>query len=122
MIVKLRRKTPQYSDLTPGQPYGVIGIEADDFRLLNDQGRPYLYPCRLFEVVDPREPDDWVAEFGEDGERYAYPSPAQRLWVLRRFFRWPRRSGSDLLAGGQPTSCHRDSGRVVRGDVELTLK
>ncbi len=73
MIVKLRRPSPRYPDLTPEQPYAVIGIEADDLRIVNDQGRPYLYPSRLFEMVDPREPDDWVTEFGEDGERYAYP-------------------------------------------------
>ena len=44
MIVKLRRKNSRYLDLNHRQNYVVIGIEADDFRLLNDQGRPYLYP------------------------------------------------------------------------------
>ena len=42
MIVKLRRKNARYPDLTPGQDYAVIGVEADDFRLLNDRGQPYL--------------------------------------------------------------------------------
>ncbi|MFQ5858254.1 MAG: hypothetical protein ACE5LU_21840, partial [Anaerolineae bacterium] len=64
MIVQLRRKYSRYPDLTPRQDYVVIGIEADDFRILNDQGRPYLYPNHLFDVVDPREPGDWVTEFG----------------------------------------------------------
>ena len=32
MIVKLRQKKPNYPDLTPGQPYVVIGIEGDEFR------------------------------------------------------------------------------------------
>jgi hypothetical protein len=31
--------------LTPGQAYSVIGIEADDYRLLNNAGRPFLYPA-----------------------------------------------------------------------------
>ncbi len=65
MVVQLRREAPDYPDLTPHQDYVVIGIEADDFRILNDQGRPYLYPADLFEVVDPREPADWVVEYGE---------------------------------------------------------
>jgi len=86
MIVKLRRKYARYPDLTPGQPYVVIGIEADDFRILNDQGRPYLYPSRLFDVVDPREPDDWVTEFGEEGERYAYPPPLNGCGFFEDFF------------------------------------
>ena len=49
MIVKLRRRTARYPDLSPHQQYMVIGIEADAFRILNDEGRPYLYPARLFE-------------------------------------------------------------------------
>jgi len=32
MIVKLKTKDPDYPDLTPDQPYFVIGIEADDYR------------------------------------------------------------------------------------------
>ncbi|MBI3795387.1 MAG: hypothetical protein HY268_00245 [Deltaproteobacteria bacterium] len=86
MVVKLRRKNFRYPDLTPGQCYGVIGIEADDLRILNDQGHPYLYPARLFEIVDQREPDDWVTEFGEDGERYAYPPPLNRQGFFEDFF------------------------------------
>jgi len=86
MIVKLRRKDKRYPDLTLQQPYAVIGIEAGDLRILNDQGRPYLYPSSLFKVVDPREPDDWVTEFGEDGERYAYPPPFNRSGFFEDFF------------------------------------
>jgi hypothetical protein len=86
MIVKLRRKNPRYPDLTPGQPYVVIGIEGGEFRLLNDAGRPYLYPPRLFTVPDPSEPHDWVSEFGEDGERYAYPTPLNEPGFFEDFF------------------------------------
>jgi hypothetical protein len=86
MTVTLRRKHTQYPDLTPGQQYVVIGIEADDLRILNDQGRPFLYPARLFDVVDPREPNDWVTEFGEDGERYAYPPPLNTPGFFEDFF------------------------------------
>jgi len=50
MIVKLKRKNVDYADLSPRQPYFVIGIEADDYRILNDMGRPYLYPAELFEL------------------------------------------------------------------------
>ena len=40
MIVELREEDLHYPDLTPEQPYVVLGIEADDLRILNDQGRP----------------------------------------------------------------------------------
>ena len=86
MIVKLRRRNARYPDLSPRQQYMVIGIEADAFRILNDEGRPYLYPARLFEVVDPREPADWATEFGEDGERYAYPPPLNSNGFFEAFF------------------------------------
>jgi hypothetical protein len=42
MIVKLKKRTASHPDLTFGQPYVVIGIEADALRILNDTGRPFL--------------------------------------------------------------------------------
>lgn len=86
MIIRLHLQLSQHVDLTPNQPYAVIGIEADDFRLLNDQGQPYLYPRELFEVIDPREPEDWLSEYGEDGERYAYPAPLNEPGFFEDFF------------------------------------
>ena len=86
MIVKLRRRDARYRDLTPGQPYLVIGIEADDLRLLNDAGRPYLYPAGLFVLIDSREPGNWITEFGDDGERYAYPPPLNKPGFFEEFF------------------------------------
>ena len=86
MIVKLRGKNTRYQDLTPGQAYVVIGIEANDLRILNDAGRPYLYPRRIFELVDSHEPPDWVTEYGEDGERYAYPPLLNKPGFFEDFF------------------------------------
>jgi hypothetical protein len=86
VIVKLKKPSRRYQDLTFGQLYGVIGIEADDFRILNDAGRPFLYPAYLFSVVDAREPTDWVTEFGEDGERYSYPPLLNKRGFFEDFF------------------------------------
>ena len=86
MKVILQRKNPRYPDLTAKRPYAVIGIEADDLRLLNDRGQPYLYPAELFAVLDAREPTDWLTEFGEDGERYAYPPPLNAVGFFEDFF------------------------------------
>jgi hypothetical protein len=86
MIVKLRRRHLRYPDLTTGQAYVVIGIEADDLRILNDTGRPYLYPRRLFAVVDSQEPSDWVTEYGEEGERYSYPPFLNKAGFFEDFF------------------------------------
>jgi hypothetical protein len=86
MIVKLRRKHARYPDLTAGLSYVVIGIEADDFRILNDQGRPYLYPARLFKILDPSKPRDWITEQGDEGESYAYPQPLNAAGFFEDFF------------------------------------
>jgi hypothetical protein len=86
MIVKLRRRNSKYPDLSLRQPYVVIGIESDDYRVLNDAGRPYLYPRSLFRVVDRHEPGDWVSAYGEDGERYAYPAPLNVPGFFEDFF------------------------------------
>jgi hypothetical protein len=86
MVVTLKRRNARYRDLTFGQPYVVIGVEADEFRILNDAGNPFLYPPSLFAVVDAREPADWVSEEGEDGERYAYPPPLNEPGFFEDFF------------------------------------
>lgn len=86
MIVKLKKPNAKYRDLTSGQLYDVIGIEADDLRIINNVGRPFLYPPDLFSLVDAREPTDWVTEFGDDGERYSYPAPLNKPGFFEDFF------------------------------------
>ena len=86
MVVRLNKKYTRYRDLTFGQRYVVIGIEADHFRILNNAGNPFLYPPGLFQLVDAREPEDWVTEFGEEGERYAYPPPLNTSGFFEDFF------------------------------------
>ncbi len=58
-------------DLTPGELYEVIGIEAGQYRLLSDAGDPVLFDPALFEVVNTARPSHWVATI-EDGVEYAY--------------------------------------------------
>lgn len=86
MIVKLRRASRKYRDLTPGQSYVVIGIEAGDYRIVNDEGRPFLYPSRLFRAVDSRQPRDWVSAKGDEGELYAYPPALGAPGFFEDFF------------------------------------
>jgi hypothetical protein len=86
MIVRLKSAIPEYPDLSPLQWYVVIGIEADELRILNDEGRPYLYPQSFFEVVDSSEPADWITDFGDEGERYAYPTEMNAPGFFEDFF------------------------------------
>ena len=86
MIVKLQRNHSHYPELTAHRNYVVIGVEADDLRILNDEGRPYLYPRELFEISQSHEPNDWVTEFGDEGERYAYPPALNEPGFFEDFF------------------------------------
>lgn len=86
MIVRLKQKNPALPDLTPDQPYFVIGIEANGYRILNDSGKPYLYSPNLFEIVDPQEPSIWVTEYGDDGERYSYPPELKEAGFFEDYF------------------------------------
>ncbi|MGB7160199.1 MAG: hypothetical protein WBD40_19180 [Tepidisphaeraceae bacterium] len=86
MKVRLKKASRRHPDLTAGNVYRVIGIEADDYRLLNDFGRPYLYPPELFELVDPKRPREWQSVVGEDGEEYAYPKLFGRPGFFEDYF------------------------------------
>ena len=63
----------------PNKIYTVIGIEADDYRIISETGEPYLYPPYIFRVVDRKKPDDWIVTYGDEGERYAYPKALGRV-------------------------------------------
>lgn len=86
MIIKLKKREAHYPDLSPGIPYFVIGIEADDYRILNNQGKPYLYPSEIFDLVDSKEPASWVTERGESGERYSYPKELRQPGFFEDYF------------------------------------
>ena len=74
--------------LTIGRTYEVLGIEADDYRILDDEdSQPYgndpvLFEPECFEIIDPEEPSFWECEYGDDGERYCYP----KEWFHIGFF------------------------------------
>jgi len=70
-----------YWSLTVGRIYEVLGIEGDDYRLLDDCDEPYLFDPQCFKVIDPAEPSHWISSV-DDGVRKAYPPK----WVERGFF------------------------------------
>ena len=86
MIVRPLRAEPDHPALTPGRDYAVVGIEADAFRVIDDQGEPVLYDAVLFEVVDASVPPHWMDTRGADGERYAYPAALHRPGFFEDYF------------------------------------
>ncbi len=77
--VKIEDSKGRILSLSIGRIYEVLGIEADRYRILSDQesqphgNDPVLYDPDCFKVIDPQEPDFWVCQYGEGGERYCYP-------------------------------------------------
>jgi hypothetical protein len=65
--------------LTLEREYEVLGIEADDYRILNDPetwpygNDPVLFEPECFEITDHTVPAFWVCSTGVDGEQYCYP-------------------------------------------------
>jgi len=83
MIVKPEKKN-NYNDLKPNSLYFVI--EGDYYRMINDYGKPYLYPPEIFKVIDNNEPPDWETEFDEDGQRYSYPPEFNEAGFFEDYF------------------------------------
>jgi hypothetical protein len=86
MIVGLKEKNSELPDLAVDQPYFVIGIKVDDYRILNDHDKPYVYPPDLFEIVDSRELSIWIIEYGDEGERYSYPAELNEAGFFEDYF------------------------------------
>ncbi|WP_028580331.1 hypothetical protein [Desulfogranum japonicum] len=92
MIVKLVKNISEedrfiIKDLKIGKDYEVIGIEADDYRIICDTDKePYLYPFDCFKIVDDTKPSFWVTEFGEDGEEYSCPIKWNQVGFFEDYF------------------------------------
>ena len=83
--MKVRHIKQSGGSLTIDRVYEVIGIEANSYRIINDDDSPCLYESSHFETVETSEPEFWVSEFGSDGERYAYPKEWNRLGFFEDF-------------------------------------
>src|SRR5688500_3971329 len=77
MVIRLKSDSElvsRYKDLTPGNLYRVIEISQEHYRILNDEGLPYLFEVGLFDVLSEARPDDWITE--EQEGRITYEGPA----------------------------------------------
>lgn len=62
----------EHRGLSVGAVYDVVGIDSENFRVIDDNDEPFLYPKDLFEIVDPSIPDGWITETRDD-EKYIDP-------------------------------------------------
>lgn len=61
-------------DVTIGKKYVVLALEGNDYRLVGDEGRPYLYPREAFKVIDKSGDDEWTMFRDSDDIAYCGPS------------------------------------------------
>jgi len=87
--MRVRCKKTRHSgvrhDLTRGAEYEVLAIEAGDLRIIDDRGRPYLFPRELFRVVDRRRPGEWITET-HDGLEYSSAPELSHAGFFEDFF------------------------------------
>lgn len=62
----------EHRGLSVGTIYDVVGLDSQNFRVIDDRDEPFLYPKALFDVVDPSIPDGWITETKDD-EYYVDP-------------------------------------------------
>jgi len=99
MRVRLKRGwSKTYPELSVGNVYRVLGIEADSLRIMSDAGEPILFYPTAFAFDDSALPTQWIAKRGEDGELYAYPPELHEPGFFEKFFDYDKRARQTLHA------------------------
>ena len=50
-----------HTSLVPDKEYRVLCLEDDDYRILDENRQPLLFPKGAFDVVDETKPFDWIS-------------------------------------------------------------
>lgn len=75
-----------HQGITPSELYYVIGVDEEDYRVIDDQGEPILYPKALFDVLDATLPPGWQFREYADGEYHLEPISTGRSGFYDDFF------------------------------------
>jgi hypothetical protein len=68
------------------EEYYVIGVDQEDFRVIDDRGEPVLYPKALFDVLDPKLSSGWQPTEGTKGEFNLQPVRTSRPGFYEDYF------------------------------------
>ena len=72
--------------LTVGVIYPVLGIDDENYRVVNDLLEPVLYGKDIFDVVESTVPGDWINRKYEDGEYHFYPPDFSEVGFFEDYF------------------------------------
>jgi hypothetical protein len=76
----------EHRGLSAGAVYDVIGLDNENFRLIDDNDRPFRFPKALFEIVDPSVPADWVTRTYDDDEYHVDPPECAERGFYEDYF------------------------------------
>lgn len=86
MIVKPRNSDGEYWALSPSREYVVLEVCMGYVRIVDDTGRPFLYPADGFVVIDPNIPNDWIRTEWSPAEFATNPKEFQSQGFFERLF------------------------------------
>jgi hypothetical protein len=71
--INIPEEKKPFQRLIVGNSYLLVGIEYDDeYRIVNEDQEPILYPKSWFEQIDIY-PKDWIKTEYSDGQFFIYP-------------------------------------------------
>ena len=68
----------EHPNLGPGAEYFVLEVDDENYRVVNHNGEPILYPKELFEVLDRTVPAGWGFYEYDEGSYYLEPTFAAK--------------------------------------------
>jgi hypothetical protein len=68
-VLPIDKEDPRYPNLTLGNIYNVIeGGGKTAYVIIGNEGSPYFFDKRRFDIVDPTMDEDWIVEINDEGD------------------------------------------------------
>ncbi len=76
----------EHPGLRENKVYDVIGLDDENFRVIDEKGEPILYPKYLFVVIDDFVPSRWIKREYSDGEYFIDPPELSKRGFYEDYF------------------------------------
>lgn len=85
-VLSLVSKTAREVCLIQGKEYPVIEISEEDYRVVDEEGEPILYPKSYFHPLEIPPIEGWLFHYYEGGDYNYYPPEFAGRCLFERFF------------------------------------
>ena len=69
-----------------GREYLVVGLDDENYRVVDEDSEPILYARECFDVTDASIPPDWVRDEGRAGDYYIDPPECAKRGFYEAYF------------------------------------